>query len=278
MKLSVALTLIALLLSACSGAPSGRSVGGPSGDSLDVGIIGGQVVSPKDAIAKSTALLLMYNAQTHDAFICSSVLVTSDVLLSAAHCFFDEATGRTRGANYVKFVIFKTSFDIQSPDSFQNAYTLSESSYITHPKYSNSTLANDMTVIRLPKALLPGLAPMKILNSMGGVKDVTVAGFGLSTASTAMSRISVLKLLKTQLGSKRDANAPLAISVKTSNSQRPATGDSGGPAFATVGGVTSVWGLDSHALNSSDYEYYTPIAPYLDFIKQSARKLGSKTF
>jgi hypothetical protein len=245
----------------------------PSGGSPNAAIIGGQVVSQTDTIARSTALLLMYNPKTHDAFICSSVLVTNDTLLSAAHCFFDEATGRARGAAYVKFVIFKTSFDIQSSESFRDAYTLSESSYVTHPKYSNSTLANDIAVIRLPKALLPGLAPAKILTSMNGVKDVTVAGFGLSSASTAFPRVSVLKFLKTTLGSRRDSNAPLTISVRTSASQRPAIGDSGGPAFATVNGVTYVWGLDSHALDSLDHEYYTPIAPYLDFIKQSARRL-----
>lgn len=267
-----ALLILMLALAACA-----RTT--PSGDGdLNVGIIGGSGVQAADPIAASTAFILLYNARTHDAATCSAVLLSNDILATAAHCFWP-ASGPRRDGSYVKFVVFGTSVDIQSADTFKRAITIPETSYALHPGYSNLSNKDSLALIRLPTPLPKGLIPAKILPPTVSIANpVTVAGFGITSEDQAVQppNLYTLKSLAMTLGKVVDADCPLCVNLNEAPNARPAHGDSGGPGFTTVNGVTYVWGVDSHSKDDSyTNEFYTPLAPYISWIQQTAKALGS---
>jgi|GEM_PF-5872101 len=269
MRNAVFIALLALL-AACarSNAPIGE---------LPVGIIGGRAVGSGDLIARSTAFVLLYDSQTHDAAMCSAVLISKDLLLTAAHCFWP-ASGPRRDRSYTKFVIFGGPVDIQSAETFKRAIVIPETNYALHPGYSNQSNKDSIALIRLPTLAPTSATPVRILPpSLKPANPVTVAGFGIEADSSSQPpTVYNLNSLVTTLGSNQDPDCPVCVNLRETPIARPAHGDSGGPAYSNLNGVTYVWGIDSHTINSAyTDEYYTPIAPYLSWIQQTGKALGS---
>lgn len=267
----------------CSPSSANFNAGSISTNTLETGIIGGQLIPQTSSVVQSTAFVFLYNKATHDGEVCSGVLVANDLVLTAAHCFHPQ--GQTpRGRTYSKFVIFGTHVDLGAPDALKQAYVIGEDSYAIDPTFEPATFANDMAVLRLKGRLLPGLIPAKILKEISILSNakqpVIVAGFGLSSAQTTDAALAYrLRYLTTMPALIKDPRAAGTLSIVTSATHTPALGDSGGPAFTSDNGVRYVWGIDSFNLssstNSSYGEFYTVIARHLSWLNRAAAQLGS---
>ena len=271
-RITFALIFI-FIASACARSDGGRGLNA----NVDLGIIGGSAVAASDPIAASTAFIMLYNSHSKESSVCSAVLVSPDILLTAAHCFVPKS-GPRRDYGYTKFVFFGTRVDIQSSAQVASAITFTEAKYTVHPNFLSTRDDFDIAVIRLPKPAPASVKPARILaDSSKAANPITLAGYGLTSDTSKVPNVSMLNKMTATLSSARDSRAPESRAVTISKKQRPNHGDSGGPAFTTVGGVTYVWALDSRIAKDSKTEYYTPIAPYLAWIQQASKQLGSAT-
>ena len=161
------------------------------------------------------------------ALLCTATLVAPRVLLTAAHCLMDGA--------------LPTAFFGTAPQGDGGA-SIAIIATRVHPAFDPSTLANDVAMALLaedaPAGARPWPLPASPLDPGSVGLPLRLVGFGLTgPADTSPTQ-------------KRVGTATLASIVATQFALSPSPsqtceGDSGGPAFATIGGVEVIVGVTS---------------------------------
>jgi hypothetical protein len=202
-------------------------------------IVGGQATSSLPAVGALTRW-----GSTH----CTGTLVEPRKVVTAAHCL----TGVS--ASSLEFVI---GANVGSPD-----HVIGVASVTYHPSYSASSLANDIGYVTLAKDAL--VEPMKLLPTMDGSwvgKELIFVGYGasngISQAGFGTKRFVVMPIQQVWTKQFR-----YAMSGKNT-----CNGDSGGPAFAQVGGELLLAGVTSYGDPScTQYGVDTRVDVYASFL------------
>jgi hypothetical protein len=152
-----------------------------------------------------------------------------------------------------------------------------------HPAFDATTLANDVAMVLLaddpPAGATPWPLPATALDATAVGLPLRLVGFGLtgpSDSSPAEKRTGTAVLASL---------AATALQLSPSPSQT-CSGDSGGPAFATIGGVEVVVGVTSSGDPSCDAgatdmrvdAYASFITPWLQATSEGAAAAGGRCF
>lgn len=195
---------------------------------------------------------------------CTATLIAPNIALSAAHCFVDTPVVTTStimlGANNVNVGVTKM---VPHPD------------YV--PESDTGTGRSDLAILFLEKTI--NLPIVKLSSSIPTVgRRVVNVGYGLDGQGddngSAGARLVGNQLIQSGYGTGRNsADYPDAIvTVAETNNQQSCPGDSGGPLFFADQLVGVLSGGDysssSNSCRSSINSAFTPVAPYLGWIKQ----------
>jgi len=229
-------------------------------------IIGGTTVDASDPVASSTVLV------TDGNFICTGSIIDTDLVVTAAHCVAAPAE------------TLKIVFALDINGGIDKSAVLPITGYLANPGWqgenSSGVDQHDIALIRVNGALPAGYHPATMLSSSASsaIKkgDLTeLAGYGITNAATqdgagTLREVSV-KVSK-QLGQTE-------VVLDQRQGKGACHGDSGGPAFAKVGGELQLWGVtnrgypDNAPDNCKEYAVYTRIEAYADFLSQAAAQL-----
>ena len=229
--------------------------------------------------AATVGIHVRSGAQVSTDPFCTGTLITSDVVLTAAHCC-DESKG---GPNFNEMEPEEVAVYFGEGPAFSGGaptgdfYGVSEVEI--HPSYSKGSLANDICLFRLefPNDSVTPIPHLPAAQGLSNADSGTLldhVGFGYAD------------LAQTQYGVKLQAEVPLAglgcvvpgCPTSGTNGQfsyeqdgspywGPCNGDSGGPAFIERGGNTYVAGITSYGdANCAVYGVSTNVSAYEGFI------------
>ncbi len=203
-------------------------------------IIGGTPVSIDDQIAKSTVLLYGENSN-NGGFICSGTILNNQYILSAAHCVID-----------VKLMLVLFTNNAEAPGRMDAL--IKEKTFVRgvvnvnyNIDYPNATLGmafphNDIALIRFSGGIPAGFKPVTLLNPsvmsryLKPQQEVIIAGFGQRSGEGEQSGT----LYKNRVRLQKVYSKTVVVGEAGSSSCH---GDSGGPAFISVGGKLYQWGV-----------------------------------
>lgn len=210
MQLSLRVAALALLLSCgCSVPPDDRGT-----RTIRSAITAGQATDAWPAV-----VVLAVGAAR-----CTAVVIADDAVLTAAHCVSGVSPERARVTASIE----------------ADGETTPARSIQVHPDYDPDTLANDIAIVRVQRAL--GIMPLPLhRRSMDAAwigRHVSVVGYGRTSAEDAASGIK-------RIGTSVVTAVSSAEITLGPAPNRPCVGDSGGPAIADVEGVPTVVALTS---------------------------------
>jgi len=211
----------------------------------------GDVPTAEWTIRRQT--VMVYSARGR----CSGVVVAQDLVLTAAHCL--EAADKYKIVGHVD----------GKPQLLADVTEL-----VSHPQFDRTTKPTtaDLALLKLSKPLPIGFAPAFFAVRPVDTGDrLIVVGYGIAANNDRKSfgtpRMATLSV------SNLTANL-LVLTDRSGNRIGGCSGDSGGPAFSIKGGVPALAGIVS-AGNCRDTSFVIPSTPYRDWIRETARKLGS---
>ena len=198
---------------------------------------------------------------TSDDF-CSGTLIAPQYVLTAGHCV--EGVAGTAGTFTIGGRTYRT-----------------EKVYL-HPNYNGNAIgsdsANDIAIYKLNEPVV-GIAPMDIFRGTPQVGQLlTLVGFGGGGTGTTGSN--------GDFGIKRVGTTPIDQVTRTliqwnfdnNTESNTAPGDSGGPAFLTVGGVKLLAGVtsggDSANASIGDHSFDTRVDAYASWITSITGQTG----
>ncbi len=173
---------------------------------------------------------------------CTGTLVAAHVVLTAGHCTLPDLV---QGGS----VVIGSSLG-------GAAVTLPIAKAVAHPQFDLGTLTNDIGLLVLASAATP--TPLALASSAPDTgATVQIVGWGLTAedaGDTGQKRTGTTTVT---------AVNPTTFSVAAAPSQ-PCSGDSGGPALVTAGGVESVAGVTSNGDATCDEgATYTRVDAYV---------------
>lgn len=205
---------------------------------LCAGIIGGTDVSERDAFGKSVALLV-----AEDGSSCTATPITSNILLTAAHCVFQKTALE---ASFHPELTCASGYDL-------NLRTRKVIATRIHEKYDDKVFAaNNVLKIKYDLALvkIEGTIPAdytisRILRDKDLIRsdDLIAVGFGLPDEnSNELPRLRLVnKSLKDSLMRTREKQ----VMILEQKEKGICQGDSGGPQFVFSGGEYKILGVNS---------------------------------
>lgn len=233
-------------------------------------IVGGVSVSDGDAIEKSVVAL--YQQGEMGGALCSATLIGKGLALTAAHCVTDGTRGMV--------LIFGANIRADAENS--RKVTAAEVPSLWKEPHHGDHDFGDIAVVSfegsIPKGFRPArLAPKSLTLDKG--ETVTLAGYGItnarSKAGAGVLRKAQVKVVEPEFGE-----------TEMIFDQRDGTGachgDSGGPAFVTLGkrsylaGVTNRSYPDGAPDNCKEEVVYTRVMPYRAWISAAVAELRSR--
>jgi len=223
--------LLALLaassLTACLEAPDDEEIAAEE-------IIGGTI----DNADPSVVALFVHQPGQNQGSLCTASVISPTVLLTAAHC----VDPREVGAGNVFEAFAGTRFDATAT----RLPAVKETHFDPQFNPNNLNGGHDVGIVILSAAtnLKPLPFNVKPLPATEVGKSVRIVGFGTNTHTGAGA------------GTKRIASAAVdafnALLIKIGNTNKQTChGDSGGPAFQTVNGVSTIVGITSFGTDFS---------------------------
>lgn len=233
----------------------------------DGAIIGGEDVTDTEPFASTIVSLV----DTSQGSICTASILSSSILLTAAHCVDGDPS------NLV--VVFNRSIEDAKLTTRQ------VTDYKTSPVWGarqNEPLNNgDIAVVRFEGGLPAGFKAAKLLSNSANLKDgqaVTLAGYGTSDG-IAQTGAGKLRFVETTL--KNATYTKSEILMEQSKGKGACHGDSGGPAYVkstngeyVVIGVTSR-GVDDPKNTCGVSAAYTSTSYYSAWIVRTAKAMNN---
>lgn len=271
---------------------------------LSTSIMNGKSVDEKDSLASS--VVGIYN--TKEKFICTGSLITSNIVLTAAHCM-------PKRASDVK-IVFATNIDYimntREMDILQE-HALTATDFRVSPSWDpkNETVeidTGDIAIIKFKGTVPAGYKPATFLPNKDDLKVgtmVTLAGYGVD--SVEMTEIDPKKYRKLEEaiefgdvfcsgdwknygtcfeiersgdGELRTTTAPISILYETEvrlNEKQAGTcnGDSGGPAYLLKDGVYYLFGVTSRGSElCNEVGVYTNALAWKTWIDETIKTLN----
>jgi secreted trypsin-like serine protease len=212
---------------------------------------------------------------------CSGTLITSHIVMTAAHCF-------GLNASEISKITFSTIYFTLDKNKSMNVFVTSKK-FRTHPQFNTNVgyLDNDIALIYFPEQLPKGYRPVdyqKTDDTFLLGKDFRVAGYGqqLDHSNPNAHTTFIGKLMSTKL--KFDTAYPSASVFSTHLSAEQTTtgvcsGDSGGAALVRdsnmqfkVVGINSSAGSTESCLNGKSY--FTRVSLFTDWIAETIKELS----
>lgn len=240
-------------------------------------IINGTPVLETDALAKSVVGMMMnYQYSPGNKFwiqACTGSVLNNKFILTAAHCVA-HMTASDLAINFsLKSVLFEKQFDPKTRivDIEKNFTIRKVKALMTHPKYDGSG-NNDLALLLLDGEVPTGAVPVQLLpDSMIDLAnnqtafdqqkiDVVLMGFGL-ISENPQTDTEVLRT--TTVPAIFDKHF---VVTDQTNGTGGCNGDSGGPAFYTLSGVTYQVGVTHgpHAGSTTCHEQGEWVNPALN--------------
>lgn len=227
-------------------------------------VFGGATVKAIDPIFPNAVGI--YNQETGST--CSGVLLSSRLVLTAAHCLTEDR------ANIRLFF----GGDV----SVAPARRIADG--VRHPEYrddSTGSHRHDLAIIKIKGSAPEGFVPAKFLENIEALENMAptwVAGYGTMDAKVDVG-MGVLR--KTILPIRDVHFSQSEISLMQTRDFGVCVGDSGGPSYIFVGDQAQVWGI-AHKV----YAYggnvcmfgsaYTRVDYYRDWIEKTSRALVNR--
>jgi V8-like Glu-specific endopeptidase len=238
-------TLCFILLCGCSG-----SIDSPRSNESDAPIIGGTTDSADPAV------VMLY---ANSGSICTATVISSTTLLTAAHCVSPQTVGNTT---------FQAYFGADANKGGGTWAAIKETHYDTRFDVNNLGGGHDVAVAILanPTSVTP-----KAVNRSSSItalvgQAVRLVGYGLNNGSAQTGAGT-----KRQVSTRLNQVTGLLLSIGNSSAET-CNGDSGGPAFMTIGGVETLVGVTSFGqVGCTGGGYDTRIDIYSSFIDQYVR-------
>ncbi|KAI9501895.1 hypothetical protein GGI26_000259 [Coemansia sp. RSA 1358] len=218
---------------------TGFAAAGPTGDgSLKPRILGGTTTN------KSDYPFIVYLHNAAEKTFCGGSIISADWILTAAHCI------KTAKASDIAVYIGQADYN---PDPSKAS---SVSSITTHPGYDDSTMVNDLSLLKLSSPITSSGNSSTISidsTSVGDGVTVTALGWGYtsptgSSASTQLKKGDLKTLSKAECSpkdSKFTGNNGATICVAADTGTDTCPGDSGGPLIRQVDGKNVLVGITS---------------------------------
>jgi secreted trypsin-like serine protease len=241
--------------------------------SLGRAIIGG---IPPSASVRSSTVSLVTDFRGEPATFCSGTLISSDLVLTAAHCLNHHTLGSTG-----RIVV---SFGDESAADFSGPLIRDVVGAIAHPGYklriNKNAQFDDVALLKLNLSAPKGYSPVPIADALAYLKpgsSLVLAGFGLrnddrrqgGSASDGLQQVTVRIL---NVGNR-------FIVADQSGGLGACDGDSGGPGYISVGSelalVSATRGAEQESENFGCHVRgeYTNAFTYRKFIVAGAKKL-----
>jgi len=236
------------MMQGCGGGGGGSDIGGNACSSLNARIFNGETCNQNSR----TPVIALYpitesGGQFVPAGICTGTLVTVDDFLTSAHCF----TGPIfSDPSLVGFAAVVGGEVIQVVD------------FALHPNYDGQTGSNyDIAMGTLQRLPNPAIGPVPILVSQLTVVGQEASAFGYGTNNTG--EVGTLKSAEFTIDGFQSGNI---LATQTSAGASICQGDSGGPLIQVVDGVTSIVGVNSFGLVTSEQcaASGSPISGFVD--------------
>ena len=262
-------------------------------------VIGGVAV-PNNGVPWQVYITMSWGARDYR---CSGILISSNVVLTAAHCLVDEKEGVVLSNNVSVWLGITQAHQASDNSATQVFQT------IIHPKFDSTELTHDIAIIQLATPIIKaGALPILIMDNeqqtrldhqlenqwvpFGDIPEIfQVSGWGVTNANNQESTTSQLR--QTLLGGVPDrackelwSDTPLAFdqyhilcatSPKVGVKRDTCTGDSGGPLVWQDPVLVNdrdfglrLAGIVSFGYGCSDPQYpgvYTQVADYRTWIE-----------
>ncbi len=259
------------------------------GTIIQTDIIGGSIVQSGDPIASSTVMLFgktTDNGQEGE-YICSASIIAPDTLVTAAHCVAEDPKNPTDPTQLV--VVFAQSLpngavfgSVDPQEIFNDPASHAIYGYEANPNWLGANDpsidqpdAHDIAVIRFKGGLPTGFAPATVLDAsipLNPGDPAILAGYGITSSKTQQGAGTLRKVEVTVEGPSGTTEEMIQGTAR----KDMCSGDSGGPAFATVNGQLQVWGVTSRGdAKCSQGGIYTKITAYTDFINKAMSDLSA---
>jgi secreted trypsin-like serine protease len=260
------------LICTAIGATVGCSHGGaePQGNAA-ADIIGGQTDTGDSAIVE----LEMDRTDGYDT--CTATFISTTVLLTAAHCVVSEDSQYQIPADAKFRVMLAASRDAATDADWIDVDT---SNVHPNPSYHGDGVSDVAVVILTnPVAVTPIpilRQPIDQVSEAAPGASVRLVGYGQSVKESGPNDGAETKRAVTTKLVRLEEDQYLLIGE---TGQQACSGDSGGPALVTIGGVETIIGTDD--LSSTDQactagDLYQRVDLYLDFIDSFLQR-GGKT-
>lgn len=263
--------LLALNLTACM---KTSNVVQSDVDGNQTAIIGGEKVSDNIGPFSSTVALVEDDGSGGITSFCTGTLISKDLVVTAAHCLFFRAGQKFQ-------ILFGNSM---ATDGIKSK-VVEVSKFLTHSKfkvkYEKKTgrpiISNDIALVHLAEDAPEDYKPIALLDNGWKVRKgtvLTLAGFGL-TNETPVQDPNILMSAQVSVVEKESGY----IIVDQTTKKGACEGDSGGPAYLSLGGnIVLVGEINGSYQQSPDCRHYaqiTDISKHIKTILEMAHSLGA---
>lgn len=195
-------------------------------------VVNGTAVTPEEKYPY-LAFVTKQNFDEGYLYRCGGSLVASDVILTAAHCYFESSDPKSVNET---FVVFLSEYDVTDPYDDEPAYSVTD--VAMHPDYDPDTTNYDYMLLKLSRpADTSTTVTLDDGSSYPGVSDVgssvSVAGWGL--LADGGNRTNVLMETIVTVSNFTECNASFgnlaeeAVICAYEDYTDACQGDSGGP-------------------------------------------------